>query len=202
MEFIGKRVKARRVKLGLTQSKVALACGITQQAYEKLENGEVRRPRYVLELADVLQASAKWLLTGEDGATLPPLIHERSGIAVFKYNTHGKCAIQWESDAPIEWADSFPGLDNKSGYSAGLHIQGDGLEPVYRHGYTVFINRRKHPRKEGHCVFEYGKDIHVGKYLKHDNNNYYFSCLKSKDKMKILQNKVGGIYMIVGVLYN
>ncbi len=209
MGIVGERAKSRRKALGLTQTKVAQACGITQQAYEKLESGEVRRPRYLLELADTLEASAKWLLTGENP---PPPAHRRlsqkiltgNGIAVYSYtaDTKIKQSINWEKDIPIEWTPFFPGLDNSSRYSSGLRIQGNDLEPVYRHGHTVFINRQKHPVENGHCVYEKNKNICICKYLSHDNNNYYFMDLNSQDKKKVLQKKIEGIYMIVGVLYH
>jgi transcriptional regulator with XRE-family HTH domain len=64
MTNIGKRAKERREELGLSQTQVGDACGVTQQAIEKLEAGEVRRPRYLDDLADKLLTTKKWLQDG------------------------------------------------------------------------------------------------------------------------------------------
>lgn len=64
MTSIGKRAKERREELELSQTEVGDACGVTQQAIEKLEAGEVRRPRYLDDLAEKLLTTKQWLQTG------------------------------------------------------------------------------------------------------------------------------------------
>jgi transcriptional regulator with XRE-family HTH domain len=136
METLGQRARARRRELGLTQKRVAAACNITQQAYEKLKTGKVSRPRYLPELAELLQTSSKWLLTGTDGE--PGLEKKTGKIPVYLYPGSGNKAprIDWENDTPIDFIAPLPGMENAAG-AAVLYIQGDGLEPVYRHSYSV-----------------------------------------------------------------
>ena len=88
--MIGSRAKKRREELGLTQASVALMCGITQQAYEKLESGNTLRPRYIVELSEALKVPPKWLLSGGDIRELghsnmdgcPPLPKHKGNKAV------------------------------------------------------------------------------------------------------------------------
>lgn len=58
------RIKERRERLGLTQREVALSCGVSQQAYDRLEKGRVLRPRYIVELAGILKTTPQWLTGG------------------------------------------------------------------------------------------------------------------------------------------
>lgn len=57
------RLKARREELGMTQSEIACAVGITPQAVSAYENGIKRASgEVVAAIADVLHCSADYLL--------------------------------------------------------------------------------------------------------------------------------------------
>lgn len=58
------RVIERRKQLHLSQAVLAERIGISQQAVNYLEKGEIQRPRKLREIAAVLQVSEKWLLGG------------------------------------------------------------------------------------------------------------------------------------------
>jgi transcriptional regulator with XRE-family HTH domain len=62
---IGKRIKARRKKLGLSQPKLAESLGCPQQTIDGWEHGKARRPRYLLELSKALCTTQEWLLREE-----------------------------------------------------------------------------------------------------------------------------------------
>ncbi|KAF0138383.1 MAG: SOS-response transcriptional repressor [Rhodospirillaceae bacterium] len=66
---IGERVKKLRLERGFSQNVLAEACGCTQSNIANLENGRTGLPRYIRELAKVLEVSPEWLQTGE-GETL------------------------------------------------------------------------------------------------------------------------------------
>ncbi|MEY0543936.1 helix-turn-helix domain-containing protein [Providencia rettgeri] len=61
---LGTRVKERRKALGLTQTVLAEHVGLTQQAINRIESDITSRPRFILELADVLKCEPEWLLKG------------------------------------------------------------------------------------------------------------------------------------------
>ncbi|BBE80237.1 XRE family transcriptional regulator [Phytobacter sp. MRY16-398] len=74
---IADRVRKLRIHRELTQAELASKIHTSQQAVQQLEDGKVRRPRYLPELAQALGCSVKWLLTGEGnpikgGDALPP----------------------------------------------------------------------------------------------------------------------------------
>lgn len=62
---IGKRIRARRLALGLSQPKLAKALGIPQQTIAGWETGVAKRPRMLLEAANVLCTTQEWLLREE-----------------------------------------------------------------------------------------------------------------------------------------
>lgn len=59
---LGRRVATRRAKLGLSQEALAARVGMKQQGIDAIEQGRVRRPRLLRELARALHTSEDWLL--------------------------------------------------------------------------------------------------------------------------------------------
>jgi transcriptional regulator with XRE-family HTH domain len=58
----GRRVAARRTKLSLSQEALADRVGMKQQGIDAIEQGRVRRPRHLKEIARALNTSEDWLL--------------------------------------------------------------------------------------------------------------------------------------------
>ncbi|BFM48430.1 LexA family transcriptional regulator [Marinomonas sp. THO17] len=63
---IAKRVKEKRIALGLTQVELASRVGISQQSLQKIEDGHTQNPRKLLNLAKALNCQADWLLNGHE----------------------------------------------------------------------------------------------------------------------------------------
>ena len=64
MNEIKDRVAQSRRDMGLTQLELAKRVGVSQQAIQQLEDGVIKRPRYMVELALALGVSPEWLLNG------------------------------------------------------------------------------------------------------------------------------------------
>lgn len=62
--MLSERVKARRVALNLTQSKLASMVGLKQQSIQQIESGIVKRPRFIIEIAKALKCDPDWLING------------------------------------------------------------------------------------------------------------------------------------------
>ena len=72
---IGKRVRARRNAMNLTQAQLAARAGITQGAVGNFETGARQNPRALLALARALAVSPQWLESGRgspDDPSPPP----------------------------------------------------------------------------------------------------------------------------------
>lgn len=62
---ISTRLKERRLALGLTQQQLAELAGVRQQTIHRIESGTSVRPRNLVEIADALNCTPKWLLWGD-----------------------------------------------------------------------------------------------------------------------------------------
>lgn len=62
---LGERVKQERLARKWTQAHLAERAGLSQQALAVLENRDSRTSDRAVELADALQVSLRWLLTGQ-----------------------------------------------------------------------------------------------------------------------------------------
>ena len=71
---IGKRIRARRIKLGLSQPKLAKILKIPQQTIGGWETGKAKRPRVLMEAAQALCTTQEWLLRGEGPEEVVPVI--------------------------------------------------------------------------------------------------------------------------------
>lgn len=58
----GKRVASRRIKLELSQDDLGQEIGMKQQGIDAIEQGRVKRPRLLRELAKALKTTEEWLL--------------------------------------------------------------------------------------------------------------------------------------------
>lgn len=65
MSTLAKRLRYAREQANLSQSALARQVGIKPQAIQFMEAGQVRRPRNLLEIAQVLSVSPEWLLLGK-----------------------------------------------------------------------------------------------------------------------------------------
>jgi transcriptional regulator with XRE-family HTH domain len=92
-KHVGSRVRMRRMLLGMSQSTVAKACGITFQQVQKYESGTNRiGSSRMLQIAEALQVSPEFFFEGLPGAKkqtpVPSYVTEfladRDGIALMK----------------------------------------------------------------------------------------------------------------------
>ncbi|MBF0310078.1 MAG: helix-turn-helix transcriptional regulator [Magnetococcales bacterium] len=78
MNSLAERLKGLRKAKGLSQAQLASLAGISQQAVNVIENGDIQRPRRLQELATALETTPEWLSFGvgtppfPSGITPPP----------------------------------------------------------------------------------------------------------------------------------
>ena len=66
---IGQRIRLARDAAGFNQGELAKRIGIKQASLSDLENGLSKAPsaKVLLDMADVLKVSPRWIIDGEDG---------------------------------------------------------------------------------------------------------------------------------------
>lgn len=65
--FLGQRIKATRLELGLRQQDLAEAAGISTAAISQVENGDTKNLRlpHLFAIADALKVNPRWLAIGK-----------------------------------------------------------------------------------------------------------------------------------------
>ena len=105
---IGKRIRQRRRELDLTQEELAEAAGVSKSFVSEVEGGQTAANGLIyLRLADNLEVTVQWLLTGTspEGASrrnperleIPPLLSQIAEQSVNKQASRGA-----EADADRE----------------------------------------------------------------------------------------------------
>ncbi|EAA7987441.1 helix-turn-helix transcriptional regulator [Salmonella enterica] len=167
---ISERVKSLRTELGLTQAQLATRAKTSQQAIEQLENGKIKRPRYIIELANALNCDPSWLLTGEGNqiksrnqeSEIPPQ-SSWIGISAWDKNTpldddevevpflkdiefacgSGAYSEEDHNGFKLRFAKSTLRKVNANSDGTGVicfPAKGNSMEPVIPDGTTVAIN--------------------------------------------------------------
>lgn len=95
MPNIHKRIKENRKKLGMSQSDLALKCGVSQPTVANWERGDhVPRPEALTKIAESLGVDSVWLLSGELPANLGPSFQHLSTpirhIPVYEWTTNAR----------------------------------------------------------------------------------------------------------------
>ncbi len=65
MSTLGNRIKQAREFKGLTQIELSEMIGIKQQSLQSAECGDTAMPRKIKQIAEVLEVSLSWLVTGD-----------------------------------------------------------------------------------------------------------------------------------------
>lgn len=211
MQAVHHRAKARREELKLTQRQVADACGVTQQAYEKFERGETKRPRYLFELAKALKISAEWLKTGRDDeaasrAALPATHKDNSDsrkkIPVYSYLTDGKDGGHSSFDEAdvIDRIPAPPWLESTTGAIA-LLIQRDDVASFLPSGTILYLDRYRYPSLNKPCLYFCKEGMKIMAYAGTKKGFHNFKYLDSGKLRRLNAADVRAIYKIVGILY-
>lgn len=208
MESKHRRARQRRLELKLTQLQVAKECRVTQQAYEKFERGETRRPRFIYELAKILQVSAEWLLTGkqaEAAATAAPAaIPAAAGkIPVFTFDDALRKHTGAEPFAARDMIDRvrpLPGAEDTADAIA-LCVEGNYFAPCYPDGAVIYLDRRKPPAPRKPCICLYAKGVEIFVFINTKGVVYNFKRMGSRKLISIKLSDIRAVYKIAGVIY-
>ncbi|MCT6874822.1 LexA family protein [Frischella perrara] len=141
MNNLGKRIKARREELGLTQQEIAEKVGIKQQSYQAIESGETKKPRNLYELSIALKCDLAWLLSGKE--------KEINNVEMIKIISHQVPLISyvqagiWREICEIKDSTGFDYVMTSlelSEKAFALEIKGDSMEPEFKEGDIIIVD--------------------------------------------------------------
>ena len=89
----GARAKRRREAIGVSQTDIGEAIGMSQQGVDNIESGKVSRPRLLPELAESLQTTIKWLLYEEGPEVVSPPDQRSEITSIFQTVDNDKLGV-------------------------------------------------------------------------------------------------------------
>lgn len=168
------RIQQRLAALKLSARAASLAAGGSEATIQNILSGKSTNPRgdTLKKLAEVLQVSEQWLLTGDETAPYVPLrgpseVRLAPEITVPQAfmlpkdvpvqgtaagSELGQGAFQLSSDV-IEYVRRPPGLFGVSTAYA-LYVEGDSMYPKFEPGDLIFCNPNKKARSGDYVVVQ------------------------------------------------
>lgn len=219
MSNLGARIKQKREQKGLSQAALAQALNVSQQAIQQVESGKASKPRYLYELANLLETSYEWLLTGQDNAQYQQVF---SPVATGAHNVQQPEVT--EASAQIKILELVPGgglgchsytgkvsdmamrprsLDNAP-KAYGLYVYDNRMAPRYHFGEIVYAHPGV-PVSNGDYVV-----VHIKNKIRHDYadilitrlqqkgvNTYVFFTMNPQEALKVEASQVLKVDKIV-----
>lgn len=154
MSKFGKRVKAKRVELGYSQSELAEIVGAGQATIGHIESGRNQTYRDIVSLAKALKTTPEYLLTGQNDIQnndedFPKPPNEKDYVLIPQYTAKGECGqgdlnehveIKGELAFKKEWLQKS-GLSQKN--LEALYAKGDSMFPTITDGAAVLVDHSK-----------------------------------------------------------
>lgn len=164
------KLKAQRTKLGLSQAKLAVKAGVSQQLVAGLETGAIRTTAKLLSIARALEVQPQELDPEFAVYPSPPPPEERpdnmAGPADFPIYAAaeggpGEIIVSTEAIAYIDRPEILQ--DVKDSY--GILITGESMSPEFEPGDTALVRPRVPPMPGFTAIF-YGGDPRAGGEVK------------------------------------
>lgn len=150
---LGRRVASRRKKLGISQTRLAEEVGMKQQGFDAIENGRVKRPKLLREIAKALRTNEEWLLHGK----LPEEIEEASAAELAASLVHVPL-ISWvsagrmadaNSQIPLSDVPLLAFADLGPGDYFATRVKGDSMDRISPDRSIIVVNRRERAPEVG-----------------------------------------------------
>lgn len=201
--------------MGLSQAAVAEHCKVSQQAVEQMEADQVQRPRYLAELAEILETNVKWL---KEGAGTPPQPVRTRPTGMYEAQWLGKnlatkipvwgvvdaqdgdkYALNTE-DTPIDYIEPLP-QQNMDREAYGVLVAGESMFPALKPGYIACVNTRKPVIRGGLCVVEIKDDGAIIKeFVKREKGKVTLRQYNPDKEIEMSEKEIGRILPVVGIV--
>jgi len=214
MEKLGQTVRRWRRSAGLSQPQLAARLGVSQQALQQLETGSIRRPRYLLRLAEVMGAEPHALAEGRyqplaaEGATsgpaaAPPVLGRRD-LPVYTSAQAGPEGMVLIYD-PIEWIERPAPLATVRDAFA-MYVVNDSMEPRYRQGDLLLIHPQRpvRPGRDVLVIFAANDEeprAWVKELVGFEEGRVRLRQLNPEETLALERSRIRDLHLVVGVYY-
>lgn len=151
MSTLGERIEKEMNKKGLKRKDLADALNISTMAVGDLINNKTKKPRYLVEISEVLNVDVKWLQTGE-GEPANTLSRteddEQESIVIDVLDVEASAGNGSTGDlvevvsklyyVPEQFHLYFRGMSPES--IRVINIRGDSMTPTFASGDMIFVD--------------------------------------------------------------
>ena len=217
METLGSRVKYVRQMMGFSQERLAELCEITQQTIQHLESDRVKRPSYLVNLADALGVDPRWLSHGYFD-----LAPDFENLSV----SSNKPRSLTPNDVMAEGADLIPvyGYVSGSGYMQAnvsdsnivenkerhvnqrgakdafwVYVIGDSMEPRFYSNELAAVKPGRLPNKGEDCVIvTKDGDAHIKRFQSMASDKIIVDQFNPAKELEFSLKDIEAIHPVVG----
>lgn len=150
-EKTARRIKALRMKKGLSQEQLAKIINIDRTTINKYESGKNKPNRYVGKLADLFGVSADYILGLDDQEEKEKVPPESVKIPVLRYVTAG---IPIEAITDIEDYEEIPAEMAEKGKYFALRVKGYSMSPRIMPGDIAIVRVQRTFRSGDTCIVQ------------------------------------------------
>ncbi|UWZ92705.1 helix-turn-helix transcriptional regulator [[Pasteurella] aerogenes] len=192
MNTLGERIEKAMNEKGLKRKELADALSISTMAVGDLINNKTKKPRYLVEIADILGVDPKWLQTGKGEITInTPGKEEKSDDIVFNMlNVEASAGFGSNGDIiqvirqikynPEQYYELYRGMNPDN--IEIISVKGDSMAPTFYHGDLLFIDVSVQEYDgDGIYVFTYDSYTFVKRIQKTGNT---FTVLSDNERYK------------------
>jgi SOS-response transcriptional repressor LexA len=155
MNGLSLRLRNALEEKGMSQAKLAKNIGVSQQSIQYLCSGKAQGTTHAIEIADALEISPSWLLTGKNKETYKPSLNiesEQASDEVKAKNKQGKLIplVSWvaagtfnENTDPFAMGDAdefYPCPTKHSESTFALKVVGLSMYPEFSPGEVIYID--------------------------------------------------------------
>lgn len=172
---LGNRIAEAMHNKGITRKQLADALNISTMAVGNLINGTTKKPRNLLEIAEILEVDPKWLQTGELSDQMFSQEAESKMIVIDMLNIEASAGNGAVGDlveivsklhyVPEQFYAHFRGINPET--IRVINIRGDSMHPTFNSGDMIFVDINTHYFDgDGVYVFCYKGDLYVKRLQK------------------------------------
>lgn len=215
---LGKRIKAKREELKMTQSKLAELVGIRQPTLSDLEKGVNSNTTKILEIANALDVTPEWLMYGGDKAIpttldvtpIPNTVSlekpsDNVYVPVISWVAAGSfCNIETVPiDDLIKWVPC-PVPHSKNTFAlkvVGVSMENPNGKPSFEDGDIIYVDPEREPENKSLVVVTLDgssqatfKQLIIeldGKYIQPLNPNWHEQIIKINGNATINGTVIG-----------
>lgn len=158
------RFEARVAHLGVKDADIARKTGISTSALSRYRAGGAPKAEHLFALADALQCSPRWLITGDENEVEPsqsevvnlPVARDVSASA-----GDGAFALEYSDIEPVPFPkDWLRGLGDPA-QLAMIRVKGDSMFPVINSGDWVIFDRSRTGPADGIYLIRHEDELLV-----------------------------------------